>query len=177
MTGWFWPRDHMQEAMAGSHADMVVLGIGTVPNVDLARNADLRLGPTGSIWVDRTMRTSDEHIFACGDCAEKFSFFGGRPLEAEAGFHSLLQSQDSRIQPVRHQEGKRRRADDGRSRGRRADPARQRRRGCPALSRYGIEAAGRRPAVQEQPATARTAHEVTAGGIIPPAPTCSSFRY
>jgi NADPH-dependent 2,4-dienoyl-CoA reductase/sulfur reductase-like enzyme len=60
-------------------ADMVVLGIGTVPNVDLAGNADLRLGPTGSVWVDRTMRTSDEHIFACGDCAEKFSFFGGRP--------------------------------------------------------------------------------------------------
>jgi len=25
------------------------------------------------------MRTSDESIFACGDCAEKTSFFGGRP--------------------------------------------------------------------------------------------------
>ncbi len=60
-------------------ADMVIVGIGTVPNIELAKNADLRLGPTGSIWVDRTMRTSDEHIFACGDCAEKFSFFGGKP--------------------------------------------------------------------------------------------------
>ena len=35
-------------------ADMVVVGIGTVANIDLAKNANLRLGPTGSIWVDRT---------------------------------------------------------------------------------------------------------------------------
>jgi NADH oxidase (H2O2-forming) len=62
-------------------ADMVIVGIGTAPNVELAKNANLRLGPTGSIWVDRTMRTSDEHIFACGDCAEKFSFFGGKPSQ------------------------------------------------------------------------------------------------
>ena len=60
-------------------ADMVVVGIGTVPNIDLAKKADLRLGPTGSIWVDRTMRTIDENIFSCGDCTEKFSFFGGKP--------------------------------------------------------------------------------------------------
>jgi pyruvate/2-oxoglutarate dehydrogenase complex dihydrolipoamide dehydrogenase (E3) component len=60
-------------------ADMVVVGIGTVANVDLAKNANLRLGPTGSIWVDRTMRTVDENIFSCGDCTEKFSFFGGKP--------------------------------------------------------------------------------------------------
>jgi len=60
-------------------ADMVIVGIGTVPNIELAKDANLRLGPTGSIWVDRTMRTSDEHIFSCGDCAEKFSFFGGKP--------------------------------------------------------------------------------------------------
>jgi NADH oxidase (H2O2-forming) len=59
--------------------DMVIVGIGTVANIDLAKQAGLRLGPTGSIWVDRTMRTSDENIFACGDCAEKFSFFGGMP--------------------------------------------------------------------------------------------------
>jgi NADPH-dependent 2,4-dienoyl-CoA reductase/sulfur reductase-like enzyme len=60
-------------------ADMVVVAIGTVANIDLAKKAGIRLGPTGSIWVDRTMRTSNENIFACGDCAEKFSFFGGKP--------------------------------------------------------------------------------------------------
>jgi NADH oxidase (H2O2-forming) len=60
-------------------ADVVILGIGAVANVDLAQKAGLRIGLTGSIAVDRTMQTSDENIYACGDCAEKISFFGGRP--------------------------------------------------------------------------------------------------
>jgi NADH oxidase (H2O2-forming) len=60
-------------------ADVVILGIGAVANVDLAQKAGLRIGLTGSIAVDRTMRTSDENIYTCGDCAEKISFFGGRP--------------------------------------------------------------------------------------------------
>ncbi len=60
-------------------ADTVIVGVGAVANVDLAREAGLRLGLTGGIRVDRTMRTSDENIYACGDCAEKISFFGGRP--------------------------------------------------------------------------------------------------
>ena len=60
-------------------ADVVILGIGAVANVDMARKAGLRIGLTGSIAVDRTMQTSDPNIYACGDCAEKISFFGGRP--------------------------------------------------------------------------------------------------
>lgn len=60
-------------------ADVVILGIGAVANVDLAKKAGLRIGLTGSVAVDRTMQTSDASIFACGDCAEKISFFGGRP--------------------------------------------------------------------------------------------------
>jgi NADH oxidase (H2O2-forming) len=59
--------------------ELVILGIGAVANVDLAQKAGLRLGLTGGIAVDRTMQTSDESIYACGDCAEKISFFGGRP--------------------------------------------------------------------------------------------------
>ncbi len=60
-------------------ADMVIFGIGARPNVDLAREADLELGPLGAIAVDRYMQTSDPNIFAVGDCAEKFSFFTGKP--------------------------------------------------------------------------------------------------
>jgi len=60
-------------------ADTVILGIGAVANVDLPRNAGLRIGVTGSVAVDRTMKTSDDNIYACGDCAEKISFFGGQP--------------------------------------------------------------------------------------------------
>jgi NADH oxidase (H2O2-forming) len=60
-------------------ADVVILGVGAAANVDLAKKAGVRIGLTGSIAVDRTMQTSDKAIFACGDCAEKISFFGGRP--------------------------------------------------------------------------------------------------
>ncbi len=60
-------------------ADAVIIGIGARANTRLAEESGLELGPTGSIMVDRTMRTTDENIFACGDCAEKVSFFGGKP--------------------------------------------------------------------------------------------------
>lgn len=60
-------------------ADVVILGIGTRANTALATQSGLTIGPTGGVAVDRAMRTSDEVVFACGDCAEKISFFGGRP--------------------------------------------------------------------------------------------------
>ena len=60
-------------------ADMVVFGIGTRPNADLARAAGLDLGPFGAIAVDRHMCTNDPDILAVGDCAEKFNFFTGKP--------------------------------------------------------------------------------------------------
>ncbi len=60
-------------------ADMVVIGIGAKANSKLAEEAGLRIGRTGAIIVDKTMRTSDDNIFACGDCSKKIAFFGGRP--------------------------------------------------------------------------------------------------
>ena len=60
-------------------ADAVILGVGAIPSVDLAKAAGLKIGPAGGIAVDRAMKTSQEHIFACGDCAEKVSFFRGLP--------------------------------------------------------------------------------------------------
>jgi NADH oxidase (H2O2-forming) len=60
-------------------ADMVIVGVGARPNTELAERAGLEIGSTKAIRVDRHMRTlSDENIFACGDCAEKVSFFSGR---------------------------------------------------------------------------------------------------
>ena len=60
-------------------ADVVVLALGATANSDLARRAGLAIGPLGGILVNRYQQTSDEHIFAAGDCAEKVSFFDGRP--------------------------------------------------------------------------------------------------
>ena len=60
-------------------ADVVIQSVGVRPNSALAQEADLEIGPTGGVDVDRAMRTSDPDIFACGDCAEKVSFFTGEP--------------------------------------------------------------------------------------------------
>jgi pyruvate/2-oxoglutarate dehydrogenase complex dihydrolipoamide dehydrogenase (E3) component len=61
-------------------ADMVVVGVGVVPNTELAKKAGLEIGPGKAIAVDRYMHTTtDPDIFACGDCAEKVSFFSGKP--------------------------------------------------------------------------------------------------
>jgi NADH oxidase (H2O2-forming) len=59
-------------------ADALIVGVGVSPNVDLAKKAGLATSK-GGIVVDTTMRTSDPNIFACGDCATKFSFFTGQP--------------------------------------------------------------------------------------------------
>ena len=39
-------------------ADIVVLAVGARPNVELARDAGLEIGPRGGIVVDAQMRTS-----------------------------------------------------------------------------------------------------------------------
>jgi NADH oxidase (H2O2-forming) len=61
-------------------ADVVIVGIGSIPNTMLAQKAGLKMGEQKAVWVDEYMRTSDENIFACGDCAEKTSFFTQKPI-------------------------------------------------------------------------------------------------
>jgi 3-phenylpropionate/trans-cinnamate dioxygenase ferredoxin reductase component len=51
-------------------AQVVVVGAGVVPDVQLARGAGLELGETGGIKVDARMETSAAGIFAAGDAAE-----------------------------------------------------------------------------------------------------------
>lgn len=58
--------------------DLLFVGVGVRPNVELARNAGLEVDRYG-IVVDTNMRTSNHDIFACGDCASKRSFFTGKP--------------------------------------------------------------------------------------------------
>lgn len=56
------------------NADIVILGIGVRPNIDLAKNAGLQVDDRAGIWVDSWMRTSDPNIFAAGDCTQKTCF-------------------------------------------------------------------------------------------------------
>lgn len=59
--------------------DLVILGIGAAASTGLARDAGLDIGPLKGLQVNRYMQTSDRSIFACGDCADKVSFFDGKP--------------------------------------------------------------------------------------------------
>jgi len=61
-------------------ADVVILAVGVKPNVALAEGAGLPIGEQGGIEVDQYMMTTDPHIFAIGDCAEKYSFFTGKSI-------------------------------------------------------------------------------------------------
>ena len=54
--------------------DLAILAIGVRPEVKLAREAGLEIGPTGGIAVDEHMRTSDADIYAVGDAAEVRNF-------------------------------------------------------------------------------------------------------
>ena len=61
-------------------ADLVILGIGAIPNSKLAEKSGLELGFRKGIKVDRLMRSyTDKNIFACGDCCTRESFFDGKP--------------------------------------------------------------------------------------------------
>jgi NADPH-dependent 2,4-dienoyl-CoA reductase/sulfur reductase-like enzyme/rhodanese-related sulfurtransferase len=66
-------------------AELVILGIGVKPNVELARGAGLQIGPTGAIQVDAGMRTSDPDIYAAGDCAESTDLVTGKPCYVPMG--------------------------------------------------------------------------------------------
>jgi 3-phenylpropionate/trans-cinnamate dioxygenase ferredoxin reductase subunit len=63
-------------------ADLVVAGIGVVPNVELAGDAGLTLGD--GILVDDHLRTEDEHLFAIGDCADHPNQFAGGRVRIES---------------------------------------------------------------------------------------------
>ncbi len=59
-------------------ADMVLLAVGVRPNNRLAVDAGLELGPGGAIAVDAQLRTSANHIYAAGDCADAFHVVSGQ---------------------------------------------------------------------------------------------------
>jgi 3-phenylpropionate/trans-cinnamate dioxygenase ferredoxin reductase subunit len=68
----------------GEHldADMVVIGIGIIPETDLAEDAGLKV--KNGIIVDEFCRTSATDIYAAGDVTSHFSPFAGRHIRLEA---------------------------------------------------------------------------------------------
>ncbi|AJY71380.1 pyridine nucleotide-disulfide oxidoreductase [Geobacter sulfurreducens] len=66
-------------------AELVVVAPGVKPNVRLAQDAGLEIGATGAIAVDDRLRTSDRHIYACGDCCETLHLVTGRKVYVPLG--------------------------------------------------------------------------------------------
>ena len=58
-------------------AQMVLVAIGITPNSQMAAAAGLELSVGRAIAVDRWLRTSAEHIFAAGDCADAYHVVTG----------------------------------------------------------------------------------------------------
>lgn len=66
-------------------ADLVLIGIGVVPEVTLASEAGLTLGPTGAIAVNDHMQTNVPFVYAAGDCCECYHRISHRPVHAPLG--------------------------------------------------------------------------------------------
>ena len=75
-------------------AGLVFTAAGVEPDNTLAREAGLKIGVTGGLWVDDQQRTSDPDIFAAGDAVEKNGVLTGDqtliPLANLANRHGRL---------------------------------------------------------------------------------------
>jgi CoA-dependent NAD(P)H sulfur oxidoreductase len=65
--------------------DLVIVGVGIKPNVELATEAGVETGTTGAILVDRHMKTSVPDVWAAGDCVETTNLVSGRPTWVPLG--------------------------------------------------------------------------------------------
>src|SRR5215210_5005194 len=65
--------------------DLVIVGVGIKPCVDLAEGAGVEIGATGAIRVDRHMRTNLPDVWAAGDCVETTNLVSGKPAWVPLG--------------------------------------------------------------------------------------------
>jgi 3-phenylpropionate/trans-cinnamate dioxygenase ferredoxin reductase component len=72
-------------------ADLVLVGIGIAPNVELARDAGLAI--SNGICVDEYLRTEDANVYAIGDCAEYPNEFAGGRVRLESVQNAADQAQ------------------------------------------------------------------------------------
>lgn len=63
-------------------ADLIIAGVGMIPNTELARDAGLAVD--NGILVDEQLATSDPRIFAVGDCCSYLSPHAGRRIRLES---------------------------------------------------------------------------------------------
>ncbi len=76
---------HVQTAARQLEADAVLMSLGIRPQVELAKQAGLRIGETGAIWVNEKMETSVKGVYAAGDCAETTHLITGKKVWVPLG--------------------------------------------------------------------------------------------
>jgi len=76
---------NVKTSMDTLKADIVVIAAGVRPNNKLAISADLAMGQSGGILVDRRLRTSDPNIYAGGDCIETRNLVSGENMMMALG--------------------------------------------------------------------------------------------
>lgn len=69
-------------------ADIVVLGIGARPNVELAKASGIPIGDAKGVQVDRQLQTPIDGVWAAGDCAEKFHLVSRSAVSIALGTHA-----------------------------------------------------------------------------------------
>ena len=65
--------------------DLVVVGVGIEPCVELADEAGAEIGETGAIRVDKHMKTNLPEVWAAGDCVETANLVSGKPAWVPLG--------------------------------------------------------------------------------------------
>lgn len=65
--------------------ELVVIGAGVEPAVELAEKAGVELGETGAIRVNERMETSLPGVWAAGDCVQTTQLVSGRPTWVPLG--------------------------------------------------------------------------------------------
>jgi NADPH-dependent 2,4-dienoyl-CoA reductase/sulfur reductase-like enzyme len=84
----FEGQGQVQAVSAGGRrypCDVVLLGLGARPNVELAHDAGVALGPTGAIATDEYMHTNQAGVYAAGDCCEALHLITGEPAYLPLG--------------------------------------------------------------------------------------------
>ena len=71
--------------------DLLIISAGFVPNLELAKKAEINYDK--GILVDEHMRTSDEDIFACGDCVEVKHFLTDKNTMSQLGSSALREAE------------------------------------------------------------------------------------
>jgi len=89
----FLGRDRVTAVCCGEQefpADLVIVGVGILPDVTLAAAAGLRCD--NGVWVDEHCLTSDPNVYAAGDCTNHPSVRYGRRVRLESVDNAVEQA-------------------------------------------------------------------------------------